>query len=367
MMLFGALAGSEMAPNSMFATLPVALMVIGLFISVMPATKLMARFGRKPIFILAILLTSSSGLLGSFAVSIGHFELLCLASILLGMSGAINAQYRFAAMESVAPELAASAASKILLGGLIAAIVGPDLALYMNGLFEVNYVGAFLAMSVLAITGLVFISGYQPVEVKDNQQVQTLNIRKRREVLANPLIWVAILGAAVAFAMMSFIMTATPLHMHHHEHYSLADTKWVIQSHIMAMYLPSLVSGWLFAKFGIRNMMLAGLFIYALTLVMGFYSEVFSHYWLTLVLLGIGWNFLFVGATALLPKCYNEGEGFKVQGINDTLVFGVQASVTLGAGWVLAVLGWQSLLLSCIPLLIIMLMAFAVARKSSYS
>lgn len=148
---------------------------------------------------------------------------------------------------------------------------------------------------------------------------------------------------------MSFIMTATPVHMHHIEHHSLEDTKWVIQSHVIAMYLPSLISGYLIARLGHTRIMLAGLALYCLTLALALAGRDLLNYWSALVMLGVGWNFLFVAGTSLLPGCYRPEERFTVQSFNDSLVFGSQSLASLGAGWVIYQLGWQLLLVICIP------------------
>ncbi|ABV86248.1 MFS transporter [Shewanella pealeana] len=354
MMLLGGLIGAQIAPSPELATLPIASMVVGLALSVLPVSRLMQRFGRKPVFVGGALLAASSGLVAALATSEQNFILFCLSGVMLGSAGAVVQQYRFAAMESVSEELVAKAASRVLLGGLAAAVIGPELAVWGSLLWQQTYVGAFLLLTLVSLVAAVILSFYREPKCEtssDSQRVEN-NARSLTEILAQPQLWVAIAGATLGYAMMSFVMTATPLHMHHVEQHSLADTKWVIQSHIIAMYLPSLFSGALVARLGVSKMMLLGLLAYLVTIITAVIGRDLLNYWAALVLLGIGWNFLFVAGTALLPRCYAKTERYKVQSFNDTFIFGAQAMASLSAGWVIHLLGWNVLLLSCLPLIV---------------
>ncbi|WP_065187569.1 MFS transporter [Shewanella woodyi] len=369
MMLLGGIIGIELAPEPGLATLPITAMVIGVAISVLPVTQLMRRFGRKPVFISGSILSAIAGLVAAYGTHEKNFVIFCVSGILLGVSGAIVQQYRFAAMEAVEPNLGAKAASRVLLGGLVAAFLGPELAVFGSELVDIPYVGAFMFLTVICLLAAFTLSFYREPNraTLAHQDVDQSEIRAFGTILNQPKIWVAIAGAMIGFAMMSFVMTATPLHMHHNEHYSLADTKWVIQSHIIAMYLPSLFTGYLVAKWGVTRMMLIGLTAYLVTIVIALAGSELLNYWVALVLLGLGWNLLFVGGTVLLPQCYRAGEGFKVQALNDTLVFGAQALASLSAGWVIHQLGWQLLLNICIPFIALQLLLMAWWRFSENS
>ncbi|WP_394391857.1 MFS transporter [Shewanella woodyi] len=361
MMLLGGIIGIELAPEPGLATLPITAMVIGVAISVLPVTQLMRRFGRKPIFISGSILSAIAGLVAAYGTHEKNFVIFCVSGILLGVSGAIVQQYRFAAMEAVEPNLGAKAASRVLLGGLVAAFLGPELAVFGSELVDIPYVGAFMFLTLICLLAAFTLLFYREPNRANlaHQDVAQSKIRAFGTILNQPKIWVAIAGAMIGFSMMSFVMTATPLHMHHNEHYSLADTKWVIQSHIIAMYLPSLFTGYLVAKWGVTRMMLIGLTAYLVTIVIALVGSELLNYWVALVLLGLGWNLLFVGGTVLLPQCYRAGEGFKVQALNDTLVFGAQALASLSAGWVIHQLGWQLLLNICIPFIALQLLLMA--------
>jgi MFS family permease len=189
-------------------------------------------------------------------------------------------------------------------------------------------------------------------------------VRPLAEIVRNPTLVMAVVAAVGGYGLMSFIMTATPVHMHVHEGHSLAQTKFVIQSHILAMFLPSFFSGWLISRWGAARVIGAGLVAYTTTLVMALTGGAVLNYWSALVLLGVGWNFLFVSGTTLLPATYAPAERFKVQGLNELLVFGFQATAALSAGAVLHWLGWQNLLLACIPLILLLSMTLVWWRRA---
>jgi MFS family permease len=182
--------------------------------------------------------------------------------------------------------------------------------------------------------------------------------------MRNPTLVMAIVAAVGGYGLMSFIMTATPVHMHVHEGHSLDQTKFVIQSHILAMFLPSFFSGWLISRWGAARVIMLGLLAYATALVMALTGSAILNYWSALVLLGIGWNFLFLAGTTLLPSTYTAAERFKVQGLNEMLVFGFQATAALSAGAVLHYLGWQKLLLACIPLILLLALTLIWWQKA---
>lgn len=359
MVLLGGIVGAKLSPAPELATLPLALTVVGVALTVVPASRLMRRFGRRPVFLGGALWGAGAGILAMMSVQASHFWLFCLSGIMLGSAACVVLQYRFAAMEAVAAPQAAKAASRVLLGGLAAAIIGPELAVMGNTLLATQYAGAFLMLSAVCLASFLILLFYHEPDVDLQSEAAPQDSRALTEILSSPVIWVAILGGTLGYALMSLIMTATPLHMHHHDHHSLSDTKWVIQSHIIAMYLPSLFSGWLIARLGIVPMMLVGLVAYLATVLMALSGSELLNYWSALVLLGIGWNFLFVAATALLPGCYRPAEKYRVQAFNDSFVFGAQALASLSAGWLLHSFGWQPLLFSTLPFIGLLLITIA--------
>src|SRR5690554_1800105 len=350
----GSIQGRLLAPAPEYATLPVGLVVVGTVLSIKPATWLMERVGRKRVMLLGTLMGLVAGGLGVYASWQSAFTVMCLAAVTGGAGLAVVHQYRFAAMESVAPDMAGSAAARVLLGGLVAAWLGPEVAGLGSSATEAfPFLLSWAGLAVIqALALIILVIGYRPARERV-PETAVGGGRPMKEILANPLVWTAISGAAIGYAVMSFIMTATPLSMTEMAGHDFDDAKRVIQLHIMAMYLPSLISGWLTRVVGIPLMMAAGLLAYLGCIVLAASGISFHHYLWALVLLGVGWNFLFVGGTTLLPKGYRDAERFRVQGLNDMLVFGAQATAALSAGAVLTSYGWASLVLVAIPLLIL--------------
>ncbi|HDZ37753.1 MAG TPA: MFS transporter [Marinobacter sp.] len=350
----GSIQGRMLASAPEYATLPVGLVVVGTVLAIKPATWLMQAFGRKRIMLLGALMGMLAGTLGALASWLGLFPLLCLAAVVGGTGLAVVHQYRFAAMESVPDNLAGSAAARVLLGGLVAAWLGPEIATLGRGPDAIYpFLTSWVALAVVQFAALVILGFGYRAQGELVRKVHTGGGRPLREILANPLILVAISAAAIGYAVMSFIMTATPLSMTEVAGHDLDAAKRVIQLHIMAMYLPSLISGWLIRVIGIPLMMSIGMLACLGCVVLAASGVSFHHYLAALLLLGVGWNFLFVGGTTLLPRGYTDAERFRVQGLNDIFVFGSQATAALSAGVILSWVGWSSLVMIAAPLLVI--------------
>ena len=367
MILVGSLVGAELAPAAKWATLPIALTVIGTAASILPATGCMQLLGRKYAFLAFMALGIFACWLASAALEQQSFTLFCIAAVLLGSTNAALQQTRFAAMESVAPEHGPTAASLMMCGGILAAIIGPELAVAGAHLTAVDYQGSYWLAAATVILAAGVLTFYKPTATVVKQQATTA--RSSLDIVRNPTFILALSSGAVAFVVMSFVMTGTPISMHHTYGHSLVDTKWVIQSHIAAMFLPSLIAPLLFKKLGIRGMMVAGLACYCATIAIGYFDISVKGFWMQLVLLGVGWNFLFVSGTALLPRTYEERDKFKGQAINDLTVFTFQALASLSAGWALGLINWQQMLLICLlpiaMMLVLLLVEANVSRKQS--
>ncbi len=358
----GGFVGLKLAPSPVLATLPIACMIVGIACYMLPAVKLLATIGRKKGFLLAASWGMINCLITSYAIYLQHFWMFCFAIFNFGFMIANSQQFRFAAMESVKEQHASEAISVMLIAGLIAAYIGPEIAYVGKDIFDIEFVGSFAVMSLLYIPALLLLSKYVDVH-KATNQVEG-EARSLKTIISQPIFLVAIISATVAFSVMSFIMTATPISMHVHHGFDMADTKWVIQSHIIAMYLPSFFTGSLVKRFGHKKMIISGVIIFFLCLMIGFLGKEYVHYWASLVLLGVGWNFMFISATSLLPKSYEPEERFRVQGFNDLIMFSCQAIASLSAGWVIKSYGWNSLLTMCIPLLLLTLWIVYVWQKS---
>ena len=347
LVLIAGIIGTAIAPSAGLATLPVALTVVGVATSTLPTGKLLSRHGRRRVFLAYALLAIGSALLAAASLVHGTFAGFCTAGFLLGWAAAAGHQYRFAALESVPAHLAPKATSALLLGGLLGAFIGPELAVRGRWLSSTEYAGSFMLLACAYLLGLVILSFYHDSGVRREEHLE--GGRPIGTILRSQPVLLAIGAAGMAYAVMSFIMTATPISMHQHSGHSLEATKVVIQSHIAAMYLPSLAYGLLFDRLGIKGMLWAGVLALAATLLVALLGTHIFNYWLALMLLGLGWNFLFLTGTNLLPYGYRREERFRVQSTNDFLVFSVQALVVLSSGWVLYEWHWQGLLWLCLP------------------
>jgi MFS family permease len=354
---FGGIVGTEIAPLPELATLPVSLAVAGVASMSIPAALLMQRVGRRPAMVGSAWVAVAAALLCAWAIAHADFALLCVGGFLLGCNMSFVQQYRFAATEFVAPELAGRAVATVMLGTLGAAIGAPligTLASRLGGWPE--FTGSFVVLSGLcAIAALVLM---RLDDAPPPPAVRHPRARPLREILRQPAYRVAVLSGLVAYAVMSFIMTATPISMHVHDGFSSGQTTTVISAHLLGMYLPSLATPLLVRVLGLRGMLLAG--IAAMGLCVGvsvLVGHAFVHYFAGLVLLGLGWNLVFVAATTLLTTTYSSEERFRAQGFNDFAIFGSQATASLLAGTAIENLGWSALNLASVPLLLLALLA----------
>lgn len=347
----GGIIGQSLAPTDNLSTLPVALLVVGTASGIIPINRIMSIFGRRKIFLSVCLYTLVIIALAITALKIQSFYLFCTATFLFGVTTATMNQFRFAAIESVSHNLSATATSAVLIGGLISAFLGPELATSGRDLFETNFVGSFTLLSGCFLVAFALLWFYQQTDV--TQQRQDAPTRSLRTIIRQPVFIIAMSSAAVGYIVMSYLMTATPMSMHVIDGFSLEQTKFVIQSHVVAMFLPSLFTPIIVKFLGLRKMMLTGVLLYFVCVAIAFSGHALDNYWMALVLLGLGWNFLFVGGTSLLPQSYNENEKYTVQSANDFLIFSLQAIASLSAGWFVFNFGWEVVLISVVPLLII--------------
>jgi MFS family permease len=350
--LLGGILGGELAPSPILTTFPVAVMVVGLAVFTLPAAFLMRQVGRKPGFIGAALLAGIAALLAGYAVQQGSFVLLCVATFFIGSHGAFVQQYRFAATESVEPERSGRAVSFVLLGGIAAGFLGPEIAVRASELISATlYMGSFVVMAGIYLLTAVVLLFYQErgrVSLGVTTEGRSLNV-----VAAQPAYRLSVIAAAVGYGVMTFVMTATPVHLSGTYGFSLGTTSNVLKSHIAAMYIPSLFTGFLIDRMGLRRVMLAGAGILLASGIIGYGAVTLVAYYLALILLGLGWNFLFVSATVLLTKTYTAQERFRAQALNDFLVFGVQAAASLSAGAVLELASWEAINLIGIGLVVL--------------
>ena len=351
MVFVAGIIGSELSPTKSLSTLPVATIVVGTAMSVIPVIRLMSIFGRKKVFLSVCVYSIMLICLCIFSISEEIFFLFCFASFCLGASVATMMQFRFAAIESVTLEQRPSATAVVLLGGLISAFLGTEIATIGKHFFDTDFAGSFVLLAILFIIAFVLMIFFEPT-TKFKEQIEKSK-RPIMDIIKQGSFVVAVSAATTGYVVMSFIMTATPVSMHVMDGHSLHHTKLVLQSHVIAMFLPSLFTAYLVKYIGLTRMMLLGVVLFFISVFIAFMSHALINYWWSLVLLGLGWNFLFIGGTNLLPQAYNENEKFKAQSINDFLVFGFQALAALSAGWFVFNFSWEVVLLSVLPLLLV--------------
>ena len=356
--------GSDLSSIKTLSTLPPSIYVVGTAAATIFAAKIMSIIGRRLGFIFASVAGSISCLIGAYAIMIESFFIFCFAKFILGATMAFTHQYRFAAAESVEKEKAPKAISSLLLAGIVAAFLGIGLANYTkNFVSDYLYVGSYLTLAVLTLIPsflLFFFKDIREISLVSNKEN---NSRNYLEFFSDPKFLQAITSAAFAYAVMSFLMTATPISMHIVHQLSLENTGIVLQFHVLAMFLPSLVTGNLIKKFGYSNMMYLGVLFYFFTILLSFFQPSFLNYFISLIFLGIGWNFLFISGTSLLVTTYKPEEKFKAQGFNDLLVFSSMALASLLAGILISIASWKTVNLFCIPFLILIILSIVNADK----
>jgi MFS family permease len=358
--LFGGLLSAELAPTASLATLPVSMAVVGMALSTVPAALLMRITGRRPGLIAGAIIGVGAAVLCAYAIAQRSFVLFSGGSLLFGTATAFTQQYRFVAAESVPRERASRAISFVLLGSLGAALVGPQIAMAARSwIAHREYAGSFLSVGILYALGAIVLCWLRPTGSAATPTVAAAPTVGK--LIREPMLRRAMLAGGVAFAVMSFVMTAAPVSMHSVHHHSASAVAWTIQSHILAMYVPALFSGRLAARYGERAMMVAGSMLLGASVIVNVAGHQVLHYWVGLVLLGMGWNLLFVAGTSLLATHYTGAERHRAQAINDFVVFASQACVSLLAGLAVQHLGWVLLNLSALPLLA--LVVFMARRR----
>lgn len=340
-------AYSLLGDDKSFATVPLTAFVVGTACGTVPAALLMRRVGRRPGLIAGMLVSSFGALLSTVALIKASFALLCVGTFFVGFASAFTQQFRFAATDTASPSFRPRAISFVMMGGVVAAVLGPQTVLHTSRVLPATpFAGAFVGSAVLTLLAagaLLFL---------DIPHVQrgpgAPDGRPIAEIARQPGFLVAVGCATSAYAMMSFIMTAAPLAMvmhHHHRDAAVLGIQW----HVLAMYLPSFITGSLITRFGARKIVAVGLTILLSCAVVGLLGTSVGHFWLELALLGVGWNFGFIGGTALVTETYLPAEKEKVQALNEFLLFGIVAVASFSSGEILIFGGWSVLNIIVLP------------------
>lgn len=353
-----ALAGQTLASDKALATLPLAAMLIAGMLTSIPAAMWMQKFGRKSGFQLGAILGVVGALVSTYAMVQHDFWLLVAASFLVGIHNGFGNFYRFTAADTVADSLKSKAIAYVLAGGVVAAILGPNLANFTkDSIAGALYAGSYaslIGIYLLSFGAMIFLK--IPPVVASVQPGMLLTERSTRSMLTQAKFIIAMLTGMLGYGTMTFVMTATPLAMQHVAH-EFSYTSFVIQWHVLAMFAPSFFTGHLIQRFGVARMMILGALLGFLCVLINLHGDSFLHFLFALIALGLSWNFIFISATTLLTQSYRIGEQNKAQAINDFIVFTSVAMASLFAGVFQYQLGWEIVNWSVIPALLIILIS----------
>ena len=358
----GAIVGNALAPSPALATLPISIFVVGMAVCSLPAGAVARRHGRRAAFLIGTGCGVLVGLLAALAVVLGLFWLFCAATFCGGAYAAVVLSFRFAAADCVPPDRRPRALSLVMAGGVLAGVIGPQLVTYtMNLWMPYLFAGTFLAQAAVAAASALVLLG---VRLPRPTAAEAAGGRPLAAIARQPKFITAVTCGVVSYLLMNFLMTAAPLAMRMCG-LSQETSNLGLQWHVVAMYAPSFFTGRLITRFGARRVVAAGLALTAVSAAVGLSGIDVAHFWLTHILLGVGWNFGFVGASALVLECHRPEEKARVQSFNDFIVFGTVACGSLLSGSVLTAYGWNTVLwLSFVPLaLAVLVLAWPAASR----
>jgi len=342
-----ALIGKNLAPTPAWATVPLALQYLTTMLVIFFVSKLMKRKGRRYVFMRGAIVGATGLLVASLGIFLGNFILFALASLMVGIHNAIGQFYRFAAAEAVSSEFKAKAISYTMAGGVLAAFIGPNLAVFTKNVLEYTFLASYLVLVLTSLTVAWITSRLELPAVPDDEQ----ETRPLFEIATQPKYLLAMISAMIGYGVMNFLMTATPLAMQC-QSYSFDSTAIVIQWHLFAMFAPSFFTGDLIRKLGVMQVMLIGSLLLITCAVINLNGTSLLHFESALVFLGVGWNFLYIGATTLLTETYSSNERAHAQGMNDTFVFATLTVTSLASGASVEHFGWQPINFYSIPIVL---------------
>jgi MFS family permease len=360
----GSIVGATIAPDMSLATVPLSMYVVGLAAGTLPTGAISRRYGRRIAFIIGTGCGLLTGLFGALAILRGSFPLFCFATFLGGLYGAVAQSYRFAAADGASPAFRPKAVSWVMAGGVFAGVLGPQLVQWtMDVWAPYLFAFSFVMQAFVALVAMAILAG---VDAPKPAQADLHAGRPLLEIARQPRFIAAALCGVIAYPMMNLVMTSAPLAMKICG-LAVSDSNFAIQWHIVAMYGPSFFTGALIARFGAPRIVALGLILEATAATIGLSGITAMHFWATLVVLGIGWNFAFVGASALVLETHSPQEKNKVQAFNDFLIFGMMAIGSFSSGQLLANYGWSAVNKVVYPpvalgLIVLVLVSFARRR-----
>ena len=357
MFTIGGLAGQSLATNPCWATLPISMIVLGSMLTATPMSALMQRFGRRAGFVVGCFGGAMGASICAFALMRGSFELFLLGALFSGIYMSAQGFYRFAVADSASDAFRAKAISYVMAGGLLAAIIGPQLVKVTATSLVVPFMGTYIAVVVVNMIG-VFLFTMLDLPPPLRPSAGDAQGRSRWEMLRTPRIAVAVICGTVSYALMNLVMTSTPLAVVGCG-YQTANAADVVTAHVLAMFAPSFFTGHLIARFGVEKIVATGLVILAGAGVVAMMGVALENFFIALILLGIGWNFGFIGATAMLAAAHSPQERGRMQGLNDLIVFGGVTMASLSSGRLMncsgtsVQSGWQAVNMAMVPFLVL--------------
>jgi len=357
----GGLVGYSLVSDKSLATIPITSFVVGIAATTIPAAMLMRKVGRRAGFVFGALLGAFGAGLAAYAIWIGSFVVFCMAAALIGSYQGFAGFYRYAAADTASESFKSRAVSWVLAGGVASALIGPMVVIWTkDSIPGVLYAGAFVSIFFLSLLA-AGILGFIDIPHVD-EKIATKGARPLREILAQPRLLIAIFCCMVSYATMNLVMTSTPLAMVAHSH-SVDDAAIVIQWPIVAMYAPSFFTGSLIARFGKETIIATGMVLLSLSGIAALAGTDMINFWLALVLLGIGWNFGFIGGTTLVLDCYRASELNKVQAASDFSIFATVGVASFTSGVMLNAFGWQAVQYSLFPLVAIVFFLILFVKR----
>ena len=358
------LAGYALAADKSLATLPVTAYVIGAALTTMPVSQLMRRVGRVNGFSIGTLIGILGALICGFAVYSHSFWTLCAGTLVMGIYNASGQYYRFAAADAASSDFKSKAISLVMAGGLVGGILGPQTSKLTKDILPAEFLGSYLALigfCIIALTlqRLMDIPRLTAAEQKDQG-------RPLAEIARQPAFIVAVLSGMIGYGVMNLLMTATPLAMKSCAH-PFSDAAFVIQWHVIAMFAPSFVTGSLIKRFGVRTIMVTGVLLSLCCVAIALSGVEVMHFWIALVLIGVGWNFMYLGGTTLLTETHTPAEKAKAQGANDMAIFITMAISSASSGWLFSARGWEIMNYGAIPFLLLTGLAIVFLREGRRS
>ncbi|NTJ61817.1 MFS transporter [Agrobacterium rhizogenes] len=339
----GGLVGQHLSPDPGLITLPVSLLNLGLALGTLPAAYVMRRFGRRRGYLFGTMIGMISGLVAATGIILSSFVVFCLGTCMAGFYSSYVQSYRFAAADNATGVEAQKAIARVMVGGLIAAIIGPQLVIWTRDAVPgTAFAGSFISQAMLAALAFPVLWHLRASSSQKSKAATDAVERPLHRILTSPRYLLAIASGVVSYGLMTFVMTASPVAMVGHGH-SIDQAALGIQWHILAMYGPSFITGRLMVRFGKERVAAVGLLLIGCSAAVALSGFDIAHFWVSLVLLGIGWNFGFIGATSMVADCHTPAERSKVQGANDFLVFGTVACASFFSGSLLHSSGWEKI------------------------